>query len=598
MKFSQNEWARAGKLLWHESPLMTIAVILLTVFSGLAPAGVILFTERTITAVAGSLDSGELQSTAITSASLLIAITMAAFTLNIIDSYVQSLLQVKLSNKINLDIVRKATSLELQHFESSTTYDSLQRATSEAGSRPYQLFVDALRVLSGLTSLFSVSALLFAWNPWIAILLIVSCLPAFAAEIFYGRVTWKLEHDRAAKRRWASYLQFLTTNDRNVKEVKSFGLGRLLIQRVADIQRGFYDVDKSVEGRQAKVTALAGLLNVAVSGVAIIIAVRSALEIGNVGQLAGTIAAVTAVQSGASGVFVGLGQLFEHKLFLGELFSFLDTPHDVIKSGTRSIPRELKSGITFENVSFTYPGTDKAVLSNISFTAAPGEVIAFVGRNGAGKSTISKLINRLYDPTSGRIMLDGHPLAEYDISQLRSTVGVAFQDFVQYESSVQENVTYGAVNYLDDRVVSAVALNRAGADFVDELPSGLETRLGRWFEDSHQLSGGQWQRVAIARALAGDSQIILLDEPTAAVDSETEALLFRRLREVTQGAICFLISHRFSTVRAADKILVLENGNVVEMGDHRTLMNNGGHYASMFAIQAEGYQDVETNTRK
>lgn len=570
---------------------MTASVVVLTLLSGLAPAGVILFTERTITAVVGSIDTGELQTSAITSASFLIAITMVGFVLNIIDSYVQSLLQVKLSNKINLDIVRKATSLELQHFESSSTYDSLQRASSEAGSRPYQLFVDALRVLSGLTSLFSVSALLFAWNPWIALLLIASCLPAFAAEVFYGRVTWKLEHDRAAKRRWASYLQFLTTNDRNVKEVKSFGLGPLLIQRVADIQREFYGVDKAVEGRQAKVTGLAGLLNVAVAGVAILMAVDSALATGNVGQLAGTIAAVTAVQSGASGVFVGLGQLFEHKLFLGELFTFLDTPHDVIKSGTRNVPDVLSLGITFENVSFTYPGTDKRVLSDINFTAAPGEVIAFVGKNGAGKSTISKLINRLYDPSSGRILLEGYPLAEYDISQLRSTIGVAFQDFVQYESSVQENVTYGAVDSLEDRGVSDVALSRAGADFIDELPSGVETRLGRWFEDSHQLSGGQWQRIAIARALAGDSQIILLDEPTAAVDSETEARLFRRLREVTQGAVCFLVSHRFSTVRVADKILVLEDGLVVESGDHRTLMHNGGRYASMFSIQAAGYLD-------
>lgn len=589
MTIKGNEWVRAATLLWQVSPRTTSLVSTLTLLSGLVPAGVIFFTERLITAVAGSVEDGSSADPAFSSAVLLILVTMLGFILSIFNSYLQGLLQIKLSNRVNLDIAKKATTLELQHFETASTYDSLQRASQEAGSRPYQLFLDALGVLSGVTSLLSVSLLLFAWNPWVSILLILSCIPAFATEVFFGRITWKIEHDRASKRRWMTYLQFLTTNDRNVKEVKSFGLGGLLVGRVRGMQDEFYAVDKRVQGREARVTGLAGLLNVLVSGVAIFLAVVSAIETGSIGQLAGTIAAVTAVQSGASGVFVGLGQLFEHKLFLGELFAFLDTPHDALPEGFRTVPEVLTKGITFENVSFTYPGTDKSALSNVSFTALPGQVFAFVGKNGAGKSTVSKLINRLYDPSEGQILLEGFPLHEYRIDEVRRIVGVAFQDFVQYETSVLENVNYGSVSELTSERVAQTALDRAGADFVDSLPSSIHTRLGRWFEDSHQLSGGQWQRVAIARALSGNPKIVVLDEPTAAVDSETEARLFNRLRDVTQGAICFLVSHRFSTVRVADQILVLEKGHVVESGTHSELLALDGQYASMFQIQAQGY---------
>jgi ATP-binding cassette subfamily B protein len=581
-------WSRAARLVWAESPALTLSVVILSTLAGLVPSMTVSLTEQVVGGVTRYGGTGDLGAVT-TPAVAMLLVGVAAFVVATVQGYAQSLLQIRLANRVNLAVVEKATAMDLQQFESAGTYDSLQRATREAGTRPYQLFMDALGVLVGTVSLLSVAAVLFTWDPWIAVLLIVSCLPALAAEVFFGRVSWKVEHDRSSMRRWASYLQFLTTNDRNVKEVKSFRLGQMLVNRYARVLQDFYVVDRSIQRREAWVTGLAGVVNVSVSGTAILLAALSAARSGDVGQLAGYIAAVTAVQSAATAVFLGLGQMYEHRLFLGELFSFLDAPEQLVLEGVRPFPDELRTGIEFRDVGFVYPGTTTPALEHVSFTARPGEVVAFVGRNGAGKSTITKLVNRLYDPTSGCILLDGHPLTEYDVESLRRGIGVAFQDFVQYETSVEENVNFGAVERLGDVANSDVALRRSGADFVERLPSGASTRLGRWFEDAQQLSTGQWQRLAVARALAGRAGVILLDEPTAAVDAETESALFARLREVSGGAICLLVSHRFSTVRIADRIHVLDAGTIVESGTHDELVRIDGVYSAMFALQAAGY---------
>lgn len=552
---------------------------------------VISSTERVISNAA--LNNGEgmfLESDLFTSVIALVSFLFLGSIINTFDSFLQNLIQIRLSNTINLIIVEKAGKLELQHYEQAETYDTLQRATRDASSRPHRLFTDALAVLKGLVALISVSALLFTWNPWVGLLLILSSVPLLLTEVLFSKITWKTEHERASGRRWILYLKTLMTTDKSFKEVKSYGLSSYFVRQVRDTQDSFYKVDRSIAFRQTRWSALSSIMSSLVVGLAIIYVVTTVGNSTNVGQLAGILASVAAVQSGSVAVFIGIGNIFEHRLFLGEFFRFIDTPENHLLDGTEDAPDKLTEGLAFEEVSFSYPGTAKPVLDRISFTAKPGEIIALVGDNGAGKSSITKLINRLYDPTAGQILLEGRSLREYKIDDLRSMIGVTFQDFQQYETSVIDNVTFGSHMALGDREQAANAAKRAHAGFVNLLPNGLDTRLGRWFEGSAQLSGGQWQRVALARALVGSPKIIVLDEPTSSIDPETESKIFESIRAETSDTIWFLISHRFSTVKSADRILVIDDGQVIEQGSHVELMGKAGKYSSMYLTQVRGLQ--------
>lgn len=590
-RIANNEWIRSLKILFEDSPSIPCAVLALSVISGLIPMAVISSTERVITNASLSSDSGSfIESELYSSVIALVFFLFLGSVINTVDSFLQSLMQIRLANTINLIIVEKAGKLELQHYEQAETYDALQRATRDSSSRPHRLLTDTLAVLKGLISLVSVSALLFTWNPWVGLLLILSSVPLLVTELLFGKILWKTEHDRAPGRRWILYLKTLMTTDRSFKEVKSYGLSSYFVRQVRDTQDSFYKVDRTIAFRQAKFSALSSILSSIVVSIAIIYAVTSVGNTTNIGQLAGILASVAAVQSGSMAVFVGIGNIFEHKLFLGEFFRFIDTPENQLTNGLQNVPSRLDKGLSFEDVSFSYPGTGKPVLDGISFSAKPGEIIALVGDNGAGKSSITKLINRLYDPTDGQIFLEGRSLKEYKIDDLRSIVGVAFQDFQQYETSVTDNVTFGSSKVLGNKEQAVDAAQRARADFVHRLPSGFDTRLGRWFEGSCQLSGGQWQRVALARALVGSPKIIVLDEPTSSIDPQTEAQIFESIRNGTHDAIWFLISHRFSTVKSADRILVIEEGQIIEQGSHAQLMDIGGKYASMYLTQVRGLQ--------
>lgn len=497
-----------------------------------------------------------------------------------------------MANGINTRIMEKAVRLRLEHFEDSATYDSLQLANREAAYRPYQLFTQLIAVLSSAVTLVSVAAVLLSWDPWVALAVLCAPIPAVGAGMFYSRITWRVENERAADRRRTTYLQYLVTNDRTYKETRLFGLGGFFLDRYRDLLGRFYGVDRSVARRQSTANALLGLVSVAATSGAVLFAITSTIDSGDIGRLAGYMAAVTVVQGSAQALFSGFGELYEHNLFLGNLFSFLDIPERGVTEGTRPFPARLTRGIEFRDVSFTYPGSADPVLDGFDLTLPAGRCVALVGQNGAGKTTIVKLLSRLYEPDGGTILIDGHPVQEYDLDDLRANIGVIFQDFVQYEESARANIGYAKVDALDDEDgIRRAAAQADATGFLDRLPQGLDTQLGRWFEGGRQLSGGQWQKVALARAFLRDAPVVVLDEPTAAIDAAAEAEIFEKLREISGQATTLLIAHRFSTVRVADHIVVMEQGRVLEQGTHVQLMERDGTYAELFRLQAAGYLD-------
>ncbi|WP_455354545.1 ABC transporter ATP-binding protein [Streptomyces sp. SYSU K217416] len=590
---SGRHWARTLRLLWSVSAGHMTGVVVTTLLTALLPAASVQLTTRAVQYVADAVGGtpGALDD-ALSVGVLLAAVALAGHLCGIGQNYLEALLQYRMANRISTDIMEKAVHLQLEHFEDPATYDALQRANREAAYRPYQLFSDLIAVVSHAVTLVSVAAVLLSWDPWVALAVLCAPIPSVLATMFYSRMTWKVENERAADRRRASYLQYLVTNDRTYKETRLFSLGSFFLDRYRRMIGRFYAVDRSLARKQSTANALLGLFSVAASGGAVLFAVGSTVESGQIGQFAGYVAAITVVQASAQSLFAGFGELYEHNLFLGNLFTFLDTPERTLRSGSRPFPERLTHGIEFRDVTFSYPGGSAPVLEDFSLTLPAGRCVALVGQNGAGKTTLVKLLSRLYEPDSGRILIDGHPVEAYDLEQLRRSIGVIFQDFVRYEDSARANIGYARVDDLDDEKKIRRAAEQADAgEFLDRLPDGLDTPLGRWFEGGRQLSGGQWQKVALARAFLRGAPVMVLDEPTASIDAAAEAQIFERLREIAGQATTLLIAHRFSTVRVADHIVVLDQGRVLEQGTHHELMDLDGTYAKLFRLQASGYLD-------
>ncbi|MFB9903862.1 ABC transporter ATP-binding protein [Allokutzneria oryzae] len=583
---------RALKLLWEVSPGHVSGVLAVAVASSVLPAFTVRLTTEAVQGVADAISGTGSADAAFTAGAMLAGLMVLSHVLLTGRNYLETLLQLRMANTVNERIMAKATRLQLEHFEDSTTYDQLQRASREAAFRPYQIFAHLIGVVSSAVSLAAVSAVLLSWDVSVAAAIILAPLPSMAAMVFYSRVGWKIENDRSADRRRTTYLQYLVTNDRTFKETHLFGLGPLFLDRFRGMIGEFYRVDRSLERRQALVSGLLGLLSVGAAVGAVLYALRVTLDSGQVGQFAGYLTAITVVQGSVQALVAGLAQLYEHNLFLGNLFGFLDIAERAPTSGARPFPAQLSKGIEFRDVSFSYPGTSTPVISQLNLTLPAGRCVALVGQNGAGKTTLVKLLARFYEPTSGQILVDGIPLADYDLDDLRAHIGVIFQDFVQYEATARENIGFGRASALDDTPAIRAAASRADAlSFVEDLPKGLDTQLGRWFDGGRQLSGGQWQKVALSRAFLRDAPIMVLDEPTAAIDAAAEAEIFSRLTELAGGATTLMIAHRFSTVRVADHIVVLDRGQVLEEGSHSELMAVEGMYAKLFRLQAAGYLD-------
>ncbi|MER5561244.1 ABC transporter ATP-binding protein [Streptomyces sp. NPDC002506] len=586
---------RVVALFWRLSPRTVCVVLTLTLVTGLLPSVQIKLTQEAVQSVVDAIREGDgSPRTALITGGLLALLAVLTHLLGTWEQYARMLLQLQFTYRVNERLMSKATRLDLEQYENADTYDILQRANREGANRPFQIFQGIIEVGQNVVQLASVAGVLLSWNIWVGLLILVSPVPSIAASLIYGRRGYTVERERASKRRMMQYLQYLTTTDRTFKEVRLFDLGGELVGRYRALSEEFYGTDRRLARKQAFAAFPLGMVSVLVSSGALVYALATTATAAAVGRLAAYTQAINLVQTSAHSVLFGIGELYRNVLFVGNVFEYLDLPESRITGGTRQFPAKLEQGIELRDVSFTYPGTDRPVFSGLSCLIPAGRCTAIVGHNGAGKTTLVKLLGRLYEPTSGEILIDGIPVQEYDLADLRANIGVIFQDFVQYEMTAAENIGFGSVTELGDDARIRRAGKQSGADdFLNRLPQGYDSVLGRMFEGGRQLSIGQWQKVALARAFMRRAPLVVLDEPTASIDAEAEAEVFGKLREIAAGATAVLIAHRFSTVRMADEILVLEQGALIERGSHRELMKENGAYARLFTLQAAGYLDED-----
>jgi ATP-binding cassette subfamily B protein len=516
--------------------------------------------------------------------------------LSTVRNITQQLLQNSVSMSIQLQVMEKAASLDLSFYEDPASYDLLRRAQNDSINRPVLMISTAFGLLQTALTFGSMIALLIFVSPLLALLALVSPIPAFIADTRYGWRGYNIARWGSRLLRRMNYLVTLLTTDSYAKEVKLFGLGRYFINRYRLIGEAYYGTQRrQVVRRYLTGFAWGNLSTIATSLTYLYVAVQAIFGKLSLGDLTLYTTAAQSVQNSVQGILGGFSGMYEHNLYLSNLFELMEAKSALPVSPTPvPVPQPLRGEIRFENVSFAYPGSTEQALTDVSFTLSPGETLAIVGRNGAGKTTLFKLICRLYDPAEGRILIDGVDIRDYDPAQLRAQIGGMFQDYVTYQATAAENIGLGSLGSLADRTAIRRASQQAGSDeLIEKLPEGYDTALGKWFDAGVNLSGGEWQKVALARAFMRDARILLLDEPTSALDAQAEYDLFERLRSLTRGRSAVYISHRFSTVRRADRILFLEHGRLVEEGTHEQLMRLNGRYARLFRLQASAYTGEE-----
>lgn len=504
----------------------------------------------------------------------------------------QSLLRALMGQRVNVLILEKALTLDLRQFEDSEFYDKLTNARREASVRPLSLVNRTFGLVQNALSLFTYGILLVNFSGWAVVVLILAAMPVFIAETKFAGEGFRLFSWRAAETRQQHYLENLLAREDFVTEVKLYQLGDMLLGRYRSLFDQLYGEDRDLTLRRGFWGYLLGLVSTGAFYLAYAwIVLETVLGKISLGDMTMYLTVFRQGQSTFSNALTSIGGMYEDNLYLSNLYDFLE--EEVPKSwGKATIGLNSQDGIRFENVSFTYPGSSKPALTNISLHLKPREKLAIVGENGSGKTTLIKLLTRLYTPDSGRIFLDGLDLQEWDVDVLRRRIGVIFQNFVRYQFTVGENIGVGDVEHLENKTRWKTAAEKGMAQsFIDQLPQSFHTQLGRWFKEGQELSGGQWQKIALSRAfMRSQADILVLDEPTSAIDAQAEFEIFNHFRAITQNQMVLLISHRFSTVRMADKIVVIENGEVIEQGTHEELLQLGGRYAKLFLLQAAGYQ--------
>jgi ATP-binding cassette subfamily B protein len=509
-----------------------------------------------------------------------------------LSSLLESLLGDLFANRLSVRLMEHAATLDLAQFEDAEIYDHLERARRQTVGR-IGLFTLLLGTAQDLITLISLASVLLVQLPWLLLLLTVAVVPAFLGEAHFASLGYSLLFQWTPERRLLDYLRYMGASDESAKEVKLFGLSSFLVDRYAKLSDKFYEENKNLAVRRNVVsTLLVTIGTLGYYGAYAVIIYRTVMGDFTIGTLTFLAGSFRQSRSLIQSILLALSSIYEQSLYLSDLFTFFDVrPNVVSKPGARSVPRPIRTGFQFENVGFRYPGSQRWAVRHLTFTFEPHERIALVGENGAGKTTLVKLLARLYDPDEGRILLDGVDLREYDLESLRKNIGIIFQDFVRYDFILRENIGVSQVEALDDEARIREAARRSLADSVAQrVPQGFDQMLGRRFDNGVELSGGEWQKVALARAYMRDAQVLILDEPTAALDARAEYEVFLRFAELTKGRMAVLISHRFSTVRMADRILVLKGGELVDDGTHEELLARGGLYAELFSLQAAGYR--------
>jgi ATP-binding cassette subfamily B protein len=583
---------RALELVWSTNRPLTLALAGGTLAGGILPAAVAyvgsLIVDAVVSAIRSGGGAGHALQLVLLEGLLVAAISAAQRGI----SFCQSLLRAQLGQRVNVMILEKALTLDLQHFEDSEFYDKLTRARREASTRPLSLVMRTFLLVQNGISLVSFGALLAHFSPWAVVVLLLAGLPAFVAEAKFSGDAFRLFRWRSPETRMQIYLETVLAREDHVKEVKLFGLGTRLLERYQAIFRRLYQEDRALTIRRDLWGFFLSLIGSgALYGAYAWIAISTVRQLISIGQMTMYVALFRQGQTTVSAMLTAVGGMYEDNLYLSTLYEYLET-EVILPTGSSVRGPHPEDGIRFEDVSFTYPGAQETALENITLHLVPGTSLALVGENGSGKTTLIKLLTRLYAPTSGRILLDGQDLAEWDEAALRERIGVIFQDFARYQLLVGENVGAGDERYFEDEERwRAAAVKGRASDFIDTLPAGYQTQLGKWFKDGRELSGGQWQKIALSRAfMRSRADILVLDEPTAAMDAQAEAEVFEHFRQLARERITILISHRFSTVRMADQIVVLNNGHIIERGSHEQLMQLHGRYAQLFTLQARGYR--------
>lgn len=581
------------QLVWDTSRGLSLGLILCTLLAGMLPALAAWLGQRIVDAVVAAMQlhaaSGQAPLWPVLRFVLLEGgvLALLAGTQRAL-SVQQALLRVQLGQKVNTLILEKAQTLSLIQFEDSEFYDKLVRVRREASTRPLALVTKSLGLIQNLIALISFAVLLVHFSPWALAILVLGALPVFFAEAHFSGDAFRLFTRRAPESRQQNYIETLLSHETYIKEVKLFGFAPLLLKRYRETFERLYAEDRRLTLRRDSWGFALGLLGNLAYAWVVVDTVQGLISLG---QMTMYLVLFKQGQAAVSSSLGAIGGLYEDGLYLADLYQYLGQPV-ILASGTLSEGVSPGDGLRFEAVSFTYPGASQPTLEGIDLHLAPGRSVALVGENGSGKTTLIKLLTRLYQPDSGRILLDGSDLQAWSEDALRRRIGVIFQDYIRYQFVVGENLGVGDIDAFQDQTRwSEAASQGMAAEFIERLDKGYATQLGRWFAGGQELSGGQWQKIALSRAyMRRNADLLVLDEPTAALDAAAEAAVFEHFREYAKGRMTLLISHRFSSVRNADHIVVLDRGRVLERGDHASLIAAGGRYAQLFEIQAQGYR--------